>query len=86
MRKFQLNIKNGESHLFNSIADAYKWACQNVMTQGDIDYYQECSDIPLYEIQNEEIQEAVLRNVFENVIFSAWNDDGEGWENFAEFH
>lgn len=87
MKKFQLNIRNGGTHLFNSVNEAYHWACKNVMNESDINWYKECgNEIPLWEIKEERVQEIVLRNSFENVVLAIWNEKAESWENFAEFH
>ena len=76
MKKFQINVKGEKkSHLFDSVNQAYQWTCKNVMTKEDEDYYKSIGNIiELPQIQDEKIQEAVLRNVFEKVCFSGWND------------
>lgn len=76
MTMFQINIKGeNKGHIFNSVSQAYTWVCQNVMTEGDIEYYKSIGNkTPLYQIQNENIQEVVLRNAFEKICFSGWND------------
>lgn len=76
MKKFQINVTGEKkSHLFDSISQAYQWACENVMTKEDAEYYKSIGNtIELSQIQDEKIQEAVLRNVFEKVCFSGWND------------
>jgi hypothetical protein len=75
-KKFQINVRGEEKgHLFNSISQAYQWTCENVMTEEDVEYYKSIGNtIELSQIQDEKIQEAVLRNVFEKVCFSGWND------------
>lgn len=75
-KKFQINVKGEKkSHLFDSISQAYQWTCENVMTKEDAEYYKSIGNtIELSQIQDEKIQEAVLRNVFEKVCFSGWND------------
>lgn len=87
MRKFQVNIRNGGTHLFNSVSDAFHWVCENAMSKSDIDWYKECgNDIPLWKIEEERVQEVVLRNSFENVILAIWNDKVDNWEKFATIH
>ena len=87
MRKFQIEIKGSKAHFFNSVSSTYQWVCENVMNEGDIDWYKECgNDVPLWNIKEEKIQEAVLRNCFEKIIYSAWNDNAESWKDLAIFH
>ena len=76
MTKFQINVVGEDrGHLFDTVSQAYAWVCENVMTEGDAEYYRSIGNIiPLSQIQNENVQEVVLRNVFENVRFSGWND------------
>lgn len=76
MKKFQINVKGEKTgHLFDSISQAYQWTCENIMTKEDAEYYKSIGNtIELSQIQDEKIQEAVLRNVFEKVCFSGWND------------
>ena len=86
--KFQVNIKGEEkSHLFDSINQAYQWTCKNVMIKEDEEYYKSIGNtIELSQIQDEKIQEAVLRNVFEKVCFSGWNDKIDLNSNYFIIH
>lgn len=87
MRKFQINVRGNGTHLFDTVSEAYHWVCENVMVQGDKDWYKECgNDVLLNEIEDERVQEVVLRNCFENVILAIWNDRADGWEKIAEIH
>lgn len=76
MAMFQVNL-TGETkgHLFDTITAAYKWVTKNAMTVGDADFYREIGNtIPLDQILDVRVQEAVIRNSFERVCFSGWND------------
>lgn len=87
MKMFQINIRGGATHLFKTVNDGFQWVCKNVMNQGDIEWYKECgNEIPLWEVKGARLQEVVLRNCFENVTLAAWNENVEGWEEFATFH
>ena len=89
MKMFQINVQGGGSHLFKSVNEGYQWVCQNVMNEGDVEWYRECgNEVPLWEVQGEQLQEVVLRNSFENVVLVTWNENAEGWmgKSFAQFH
>lgn len=88
MRMFQINVKGEtKSHLFNTIGAAYVWVCKNVMTEEDVEYYKSIGNkTPLNEIQEEYVQEVVLRNAFENVCFSGWTDRFYPDSSYVIFH
>ena len=85
---FQINLRGEkQGHIFNNVSAAYIWACQNVMTKEDIDYYKDIGNkTPLYAIQNELIQEVALRNSFEKICFSGWNNKADLNSPFLIFH
>ena len=76
---FQINLRGEkQGRIFNNVNAAYKWVCQNVMTKEDIDFYKAIGNkTPLYAIQDERVREAVLRNSFEKICFSGWNDKAD---------
>ena len=88
MAVFQVNIE-GETkgHAFPDISSAYKWVTKNVMTAGDADFYREIGNTtPLDQILDVRVQEAVIRNSFEKVCFSGWNDKIDANSPFFIYH
>lgn len=88
MEMFQVNL-TGETkgHLFPDITSAYKWVAKNAMTKEDADFYREIGNtIPLDQILDVRVQEAVIRNSFEKVCFSGWNDRIDADSPFFIYH
>ena len=88
MAVFQVNIK-GETkgHVFPDVSSAYNWVAKNVMTAGDADFYREIGNTtPLDQILDVCVQEAVIRNSFEKVCFSGWNDEIDADSPFFIYH
>lgn len=88
MAMFQVNLTGeNKGHLFDTITAAYKWVVKNAMTAEDADFYREIGNTtPLDQILDVRVQEAVIRNSFEKVCFSGWNDKINADSPFFIYH
>lgn len=74
----RLNYKKGntiETKFFDTVTEGYKWALENVVTQGDREYYYECCGKTFEQIgqelesKNPSLLTIVMKNAMENVRY-----------------
>ena len=88
MTLYEVSVKNDKLHSFNSIHEAYMWVCKNVVNEGDRNWYRECGNtIELEEVTDAKIQQAILNNVVEKVVYAEYNDRGTTETNkYRQYH
>ena len=75
MFKFIINYVCGDtikSKGFDSVAEGYAWAVENIANAGDYEWYKECCGKDLKDVHGDTLQEVVLKNSFERIRFVGW--------------
>ena len=70
---YRLNVRIDNSivsYLFPTISDVYQYVLDSVATDGDRKYYRDLCGLELEDVKSrsEDSKNAILRNVFENVV------------------